>query len=159
MRYWHEILGHCSINDILKFEHVVNGMKITGKTNFNCDTCVLGKMTQFRNRTPDTHALMPLELVHTDLAGPITPVARDGLRYDMLFVDDYSDVIFTYFLQKESDAIRATKRFLADIAPYGNVKQLRSDNGTECTANDFQFLLIQRSAPNSPRQNGTAERV
>lgn len=66
--------------------------------------------------------------MHTDSAGPMTPVARDGFRYAVLFTDDYSGVIFIYFLQKKSDAIRATNRFLADVAPYGNVKQLRSDN-------------------------------
>lgn len=55
-------------------------------------------------------------------------------------------------------------KFLADVAPYGNVKCIRSDNGTEFTCRDFQTLLRKNgikhetSAPYSPHQNGTAER-
>jgi hypothetical protein len=164
LRRWHEILGHCNISDVLKLENVVDGMKITSKVNFDCDICTLGKMTQSRNRAPDARASAPLELVHTDLASPVTPVARDGFRYAISFIDDYSGVIFLYFLQKKNDAVTATERFLADIAPYGSVKRLRSDNGTEYTAKEFQSLLIrhrirhERSAPYSPHQNGTAER-
>ena len=47
---WHQILGHCNINDVLKLENVVDEMKITGSRNFECDTCIKGKMTQFRSR-------------------------------------------------------------------------------------------------------------
>ena len=52
LKRWHEILGHCNIGDVLKLEHIVDGMKITDKANFHCDVCTLGKLTQFRNRTP-----------------------------------------------------------------------------------------------------------
>jgi transposase InsO family protein len=47
---------------------------------------------------------------------------------------------------------------------YGEVKCIRSDNGTEFTCGDFQTLLTKNkirhetSAPYSPHQNGTAER-
>ena len=58
---WHQILGHCNLTDILKLEHVVNGMEITGKTKFECETCIMGKMTQFRNRTADARTSAPLE--------------------------------------------------------------------------------------------------
>ena len=164
LKRWHEILGHCNVNDVLKMEHVVNGMKITGKAKFDCDVCTFGKLTQSRNRKPDTRASAPLELVHTDLAGPITPVARDGFKYAISFIDDYSGVTFMYFLKQKSDTIAATERFLADVAPYGFVKRIRSDNGTEYTCKQFQLLCDknrirhEKSAPYSPHQNGTAER-
>ena len=60
--------------------------------------------------------------------------------------------------------IQATEKFLADVAPYGEVKCIRSDNGTEFIGRDFQPLLTKNrirhetSAPYSPHQNGTAER-
>lgn len=163
LKRWHEIMGHCNVNDVLKLEHV-DGMKITGKTKFDCDVCTLGKLTQFRNRDPDVRASAPLELVHTDLAGPITPIARDGFRYAISFIDDYSGVTCLYFLKNKSDTVAATERFLADMSPYGTVKRLRSDNGTEYTSREFQSLCVrnrikhERSAPYSPHQNGTAER-
>lgn len=69
-----------------------------------------------------------------------------------------------YFLKAKSDTTKATERFLADTAPYGSVKCIRSDNGTEYTSKEFQELLNKNgirhetSAPYSPHQNGTAER-
>ena len=82
MQDWHEILGHCNLNDVLALENVVDGMKITGKKEFDCGVCVMGKMTQPRNRKPDKRATKNLELVHCDLAGPIDPIAKEGFRYD-----------------------------------------------------------------------------
>ena len=164
LKRWHEILGHCNVADILKLENVVDGMKITDKASFHCDVCTLGKLTQSRNREPDERACAPLQLVHTDLAGPISPVARDGFKYAISFIDDYSGAIFQYFLKQKSDTVAATERFLADVAPYGDVKRLRSDNGTEFTSKEFQSLCVhnrikhEQSAPYSPHQNGTAER-
>lgn len=164
LKEWHEILGHCNVKDILQLESVVNGMKITGKHDFDCGICVKGKMTQFRNREPDERARSVLDLVHCDLAGPIDPVAKDGFKYALSFVDDYSGLIMVYFLKHKSDALLATKRFIADITPYGSVKRLRSDEGTEFTSNAFETLLVENkikhemSAPYSPHQNGTVER-
>ena len=163
---WHKILGHCNYDDVLKLQGVVDGMKVTGSTEkpADCSVCVLGKMTQDRSRTPRCRSTVPLALVHTDLAGPVEPVSADGFRYAIVFTDDYSGVVFVYFLKCKSDAMEATERFLADSAPFGKVKCLRSDNGSEYTSQAYRSLLKRHgirhetSAPYSPHQNGTAER-
>ena len=80
LKRWHEILGHCNVADILKLEHVFDGMKITDKAKFDCDACTFGKLTQVRNRDPDVRASAPLELVHKDLSGPIAPVAMRRIQ-------------------------------------------------------------------------------
>ena len=84
---WHEILGHCNYDDILKLERIVDGMKVTGKSEKpgDCSACLLGKMTQGRSRKPRARATVPLELVHTDLAGPIEPVSTEGFKYAISF--------------------------------------------------------------------------
>lgn len=117
---WHEILGHCNFNDVQKLESVVDGMSIKGKAkSMQCEVCVQGKFTQNRNRKPDAKAKSALQLVHTDLAGPIDPESREGYRYALSFTDDHSSAVFVYFLKHKSDTVVATERFLADIAPYG----------------------------------------
>ena len=50
-----------------------------------------------------------------------------------------------YFIRQKSDTFKATEKFLADSAPYGKVKCLRSDNGTEFTSESFQNLLLKHS--------------
>ena len=177
---WHKIMGHCNVDDLNKLEAVSQGMKIRGSTlPFNCETCTVAKQTNVRNRTPDVRATYPFELVHTDLAGPIDPIAKDGFKYTIIFTDDFSGCYFTYFLKNKSDAVKATRKFFADIAPYGKVNllsfyseisptgevvRLRSDNGGEYLSADYKDLLLKHSVkhemscPHSPHQNGTAER-
>ena len=140
---WHEILGHCNYDDVLKLQSVVSGMKVIGSTDrpADCNVCVLGKMTQGRSRAPRCRSTAPLSLVHTDLAGPIEPVSSNGSRYAMVFTDDYSGVAFVYFLKSKSDAVEATEKFLADSAPFGKVKCLRSDNGTEYISQAYKSLI------------------
>ncbi|XP_061753964.1 copia protein isoform X1 [Nerophis ophidion] len=167
MQTWHEILGHCNYEDVQKLMGVVRGMKIRGsaaRPTQLCEICAKGKFTQTRNREPDRKATEPLQLVHTDLAGPMRNPSLEGHKYAQSFTDDYSGAMTVYFLKCKSDAVHATERFLADSAPFGEVKCLRSDNGTEFTSKEFKALLTKNkikhetSAPYSPHQNGTAER-
>ncbi|CAB4032274.1 myosin heavy fast skeletal muscle [Paramuricea clavata] len=74
-------------------------------------------------------------------------------------------IVMIYFIRHKSDTLKATETFLADSSPYGKIKCIRSDNGTEFTSEAFENLLIkhcikhEKSAPYSPHQNGTVERV
>lgn len=164
IKTWHEILGHCNVDDVLKLPNVVEGMKVAGNTKIDCSVCTEGKFTNSRNRKADAKATAPLQLVHTDLAGPIEPTSQEGHKYALSFTDDFTGAVFVYFLKTKCDTTLATEKFLADTAPYSSVKCIRSDNGTEYTSNVFQSLLRDRgirhetSSPYSPHQNGTAER-
>jgi hypothetical protein len=162
LQKWHQALGHCNAADVIKLEKVVKGMKITDKSVFSCSPCIEGKMAQTISREPDERGTKPFEFVHCDLEGPMHHVSTEGFKYVLLFVDDYSGLYMTYCLRHKSDTLKATEKFLADSAPYGEIKRLRSDNGTEFTNQDFETLLRKNkirhetSAPYS--QNGTAER-
>ena len=161
---WHKIMGHCNFNDLRKLQNVVEGMKIVDDRQCECTICTQGKMCQFRNRKPDEKAKEPLEFVHCDLAGPISPAAKDGFKYALSFIDDYTGINKVYFLKQKSDTVEATQKFLADTTPFGKIKRIRSDNGTEFTSKHFRSLLRENkikhemSAPYSPHQNGTVER-
>ncbi len=161
---WHKIVGHCNIDDLVKLPGVTNNMKIKGELKFDCDTCTLGKMSKSFNRKPDVKATQPLQLVHSDLAGPIGPMSSGKHKYVINFVDDFSGCSFVYFLQEKSDTFKAIQMFLCDVSPYGNVKCLRTDNGGEFESSNVKELLLtnqikhERSAPHSPHQNGTSER-
>ena len=162
---WHRKLGHCNTADLLKLQGVVNGLEIGSRESFSCETCVQAKQCNSKGSTPRTRAEHVLDLVHTDLSGPITPTGKYGYRYVIIFTDDYSGYHFCYLLKHKNDATMALKLFIADARPYGNVKVVRSDGGTEFTGSDFRQVLVdngikfETSAPYSPHQNGVAERT
>ena len=149
---------------MLSLEAVVEGMKIIEKDNFVCEIYVENKMPQTRNREKEKRATKPLERVYCDLAGPITPMARDGFEYSLCLVDDYTGINMVYFLKQKSDTVEATKKNLSDSSPYGKVQILGSHNGGEFFNKDFKDLLLnnqikhETTCPYSPHQNGKAER-
>ena len=163
----HEVMDHCNYEDILKLQDVTEGMHIKGakrRPDKECAVCIEGKFTQTRNRDLTDKVKTPLELVNTDLAGPVNNESIDGFKYMQSFTDVCTGAVFVYFLKAKSDAVQATEKYLADVAPYGTVKCIRSDNGTEFTNSEFQTLLRKNkirhetSCPYSSHQNGTAER-
>ena len=162
----HTMMGHCNVHDLRQLERTVDGIRITDPgSEFFCDICARGKQTHEQiNKKPDPRATSPLELVHSDLAGPVSPAAKGGFRWAICFVDDYSGFVCHYFLRQKSDTTQATAQFMADVAHIGTVKRLRTDNGGEYISSDFKQLMRdhcvkhEMSAPHTPSQNGTAER-
>ena len=69
----HKIMGHCNQKDLVQLEGVVNGLKITNPNeHFFCDICCKGKQPHLPiSKDPDSRATKPLELMHSDLAGPV----------------------------------------------------------------------------------------
>ena len=108
----------------------------------NCDKCFQGKMSNNRNKILGCKATKILALVRNDLTVPIQPLAKDGYKYVINFIDNYPGLTMLYFLKHKSDNLLATMRYPADIAPYGHVKCLRTDNGTKFTSELFQRLLV-----------------
>ena len=49
-------------------------------------------MVQTFNRAQDRRSTKPLELVHCDLAEPISPEAMSGFQYAVNLVEDFSSV-------------------------------------------------------------------
>ena len=58
---WHKLLSHYNLSDVKKLEGVVKGMKNSNKSDFDCETCILSKQTNTRNREADTK---PFQLIH-----------------------------------------------------------------------------------------------
>ena len=55
-----------------------------------CEPCLEGKMTKRPFSAKGIRAIIPLELVHTDVCGPINVQDRGGYEYFITFTDDYS---------------------------------------------------------------------
>lgn len=107
-----------------------------------------------------------LDLVHTDLCGPIRTRRIQGDRYFIIFTDDCSRMMWVTFLKDKNEAFGKFKAFraLAKKETGKKIKCLRTDQGSEFTSVEFakycddNGIKWQLSAPRTPQQNGTAER-
>lgn len=132
-----------------------------------CTNCLVSK--QARKHVPSRanfSAKKKLELVHGDLCGPITPETMSGNKYVLLLVDDFSRVMWVYFLKAKSEAFAAFKKFraLVEDGPDQRVKTFRTDRGGEFMSTEFnnycEEMGITRhyTTPYTPQQNGMVER-
>ena len=73
----------------------------------------------------------PLEIIHTDLCGPIRTKSMQGDRYFMFLIDDYTRMTWVAFLKEKSEAFEKFKIFkaMAENESRMKIKCLRSDNG------------------------------
>ena len=107
-----------------------------------------------------------LELVHTDLCGPIEVQSYKGDIYIMLFVDEYSRMMTIMFLKQKFDAFQMFKWYLARVEKEigKSLKCLWLEKGGEFTSREFEVfwnekgIKRQTSTPRTPPQNGIAER-
>ncbi|GJV69522.1 putative RNA-directed DNA polymerase [Tanacetum coccineum] len=106
------------------------------------------------------------ELVHLDLWGPYKVFRREGFRYFLTIVDDYSRAVWTYLLKTKDEVFDCIVNFIKLIHNQFNAKirTFRSDNGTEFVNKKMFSLLAdmgiihQTSCPHTPQQNGITER-
>uniref|UniRef100_A0A5S6QGT0 Integrase catalytic domain-containing protein n=1 Tax=Trichuris muris TaxID=70415 RepID=A0A5S6QGT0_TRIMR len=88
-------------------------------------------------------------------------------RYFITFIDDFSRKSFVYFLKSKDEALKKFKEFVAFVERKTStkVKCLRTDNGKEYLNDSFAEFLKdngirhERSVPDTPQQNGIAERL
>lgn len=112
---WHRRVGHINSNDLEKIRHgAVEGVIYLGKydiSKMSCVVCCEGK--QARLPFPDSSSKTDsvLELIHTDLCGPMENKSLAKSRYYLLFVDDYSRMCFVYFLKTKDGTFKFFKEF------------------------------------------------
>ena len=56
-----------------------------------------------------------LELVHTDLCGPISTKARGGYEYFVTFINDYSRYGYLYLMHHKFETFEKFKEFKAEV--------------------------------------------
>ena len=174
MELLHRRLGHTSQGGLERLvrEQLVRGLEagIQGDLEM-CKGCKMGKSSEQKHprKSQEHRAQVPLELVHTDIAGPFNPkaIGGGGSQYNLVIVDDFSRKSWTIPLRNKSDTKVALKEWITvnENQVGKKVKKLRSDNGGEyIDAGLEQWLkehgILHQTIPaRSPQSNGVAERM
>lgn len=146
---WHARLGHLSYSTMQKLNQFVRGVPSLSSTNAVCEACQQGK--QHRDAFPkeaDFRAKKVLELIHTDLCGPITPNSLGGSRFFMLIIDDYSRMTWVYLLKSKANTFTRFQEWCTEVENQVNhkVKTLRSDNGKEFANSQFDTFCKKKGS-------------
>ncbi|CAA7390458.1 unnamed protein product [Spirodela intermedia] len=158
---WHAHLGHVNMTALRKMarEELVRGLPAVGQVDQLCEACLAGK--QKRSPFPqqgEYRARRVLELVHSDLCGPIAPETPNGSKYFLLLVDDRSRYMWVAMLPSKDRAAVAIKEIKARAEGESRLKlgALRTDRGGEFTSHEFaeycagEGIHRQHTAPYSP---------
>ncbi|KXJ72145.1 hypothetical protein RP20_CCG018741 [Aedes albopictus] len=169
---WHRRMGHINLNSVQRLRGgLVSGLEFSdvAKKDENCRICALGKLSRLPFSNVGSRATELLELVHSDICGPMETDSLGGSRYYLTFIDDKSRRISVYFLAEKSaeNVFKAFEDFRrsAERQTGKKLKVLRTDNGKEFTnkllGDHLKRLGVrhQTSVDYTPEQNGLAERV
>ena len=114
---WHRRFGHLGMDKVKLMHHkeIVCNMKCTkGVINRDCEACIQGKITRkpfLKGGNNQTREV--LELIHSDVCGPMPVESLAGSKYFVTFIDDSSRFTVVYFMKDKSEVFKKLKLFVA----------------------------------------------
>ncbi|XP_063372553.1 uncharacterized protein LOC134660703 [Cydia amplana] len=115
-------------------------MNNKGDAYDKCEACLKGKMaTKPFPKASSSRTTQPLQLIHSDVCGPLPEASWGGARYLVTFTDDFTRKTFGYLMKNKSQVMSHFVQFKALVEKQLNlpIKCLRSDNdGVYCTGSE-----------------------
>jgi transposase InsO family protein len=128
--------------------------------------CMLGKNIKKFFPVSNKRAKVILELIHSDVCGPMSTPSLNGYVYYVIFIDDFSRKSWIYFMKTNNETFKKFHEFkaLIEYQTGKHIRILRSDNGGEYESHQFEDICKeagikrQLTVSYNPQQNGVAER-
>ncbi|GKB14723.1 putative RNA-directed DNA polymerase [Tanacetum coccineum] len=147
---WHSRLGHPS-DQVLKI--LQKELAFDNNDLGHCEICQKSKQTREPFPLSEHKSSVFAELVHLDLWGPYKVSSKEGFRFFLTIVDDYTRSVWVYMLKGKDEVFDCVLTFYNLIKNQFNkvVKAFRSDNGTEfvnqkfskfCAENVFLWVML-----------------
>ncbi|MCO5552057.1 hypothetical protein L7F22_005567 [Adiantum nelumboides] len=167
---WHYRLGHWN-HGAMKFvasEHLAKHFSLPRHSRLSlCEGCIFGKLTNTKYPVSHTQTTHPLQLIHSDLCGPLPIKSLTGNRYFITFIDDYTRFTMVTFLHEKSSGsvLKTFKTYhrLVENQLDLRITALQTDNGGEYTSHIFKDYCRKHgihhryTVAHNPQQNGLAE--
>jgi hypothetical protein len=160
-------MGHLHHGALGGLREIVTGVpQISIEHQDVCRGCVLGKFAKALFPSSDSRSARILDLVHTDVCGPMSRKSLSGCEYYLTFIDDYSRKTWIYFLKAKSMVFAWFQEFRALVENQSGkrIKVLRLDNEGEYSSRQFVDFCAQHgirremTVPYNLQQNGVAKR-
>lgn len=167
---WHRRLGHRdpAVLGEMKRRDLVSGLNVVDcGIRWTCECCIECKMARppFPSVAEKTSTAV-LDIIHSDVCGPMEVTTPGGCRYYMTLIDDYSRYTFVYFLKHKSEVENKIREFVKLVQnQFGRKPRIiRSDQGGEYSSKELrkfytnEGIKVEYTTAYSPQQNGVSER-
>ena len=165
---WHARMGHLGQQNVARLPQMATGVDFSKKVEeeLTCECCVQGRQKSAPHKDVITPGQHPMELIHSDVCGPIKPTGFDGSRYFVTFKCDCTNFSEVFCIKNKSMVFLCFRRFKSFYERDGRrIRRFRTDNGGEYMGHDFQQFLADNgifhepTVPGNPQQNGESERL
>ena len=101
---WHRRFAHLFDKALTNLHHMVRGLPhISLSENEVCKGCLPGKNTKKSFNSNESRPKDILELIHSDICGPMSVESITGSSYFVTFIDDYSKKTWIYLLKTKAE--------------------------------------------------------
>ncbi|GJY13199.1 putative RNA-directed DNA polymerase [Tanacetum coccineum] len=138
---WHCRLGHPA-DQVLSILGKKLGFSKKGHMS-PCDICHKAKQTREPFPLSDHKSKSVSDIIHCDVWGPYRVVSKDGFKYFLTIVDDFSRAVWVYLLKSKTKVGEYIENFIKLIfTQFGKkIKIVRSDNGTKFVNNHLSKMF------------------
>ena len=112
---WHCRLGHIGVKRMKKL-HADGILESLDYESLDaCEPCIMGKMTKTPFSRTMERATDLLEIIHTDVCGPMSVDARGEYLYFLTFTDYLSRYGYIYLMKHKSEIVERFKEFQSEV--------------------------------------------
>jgi len=142
---WHARLGHIMKDRMTRLVReglIGNLAKVTLST---CEHCRMGKSIR-KLFGKATRAFFSLQLVHSDICGPMNVRARHESFYFITIIDDFSPYGHVYLISHKSEALDCVRQYMNMVENQlgKSIKALRIDRGRKYLSKQFKRLCDEK---------------
>jgi hypothetical protein len=146
---WHQCMGHMSYNALMWYSDSVKGLLLDTLINTDqlpCIGCELGKQTRLPFLASPKRLVHQLQVIHSDLAGPMQIHSIQKALYIATFINDYSRHGVVYFLNSKDQCAATLKKFVAwaENQTSEKLQALHSDHGGEYMLGELKSFLAEK---------------
>ena len=127
---WHRRFGHINFDYLSKMikNKLISGVKIDPPTTLEpCEACIIGKQARQPFKSSGIIKTMKkLDLIHSDLCGPMQNLSLGGKKYLITFIDDYTRYTWVYFMERKEEALSKFREFKAMVETETGEKSRKS---------------------------------
>lgn len=127
----HKMYGHASVSTL---KPIIKDLFTSEElTRFQCNSCLKSKITQSLFSCTSSPSNKPLDRIHLDLVGPISPQSNAGHHYILTLVDNFSGYLAAFPLTSKDKTAETIINLLENEYKRLNYypSEIFSDKGTE----------------------------